>query len=185
MYQNTIPSTAHDGVLKVAAETETLPQSTAVLISGDDRKTDDEGFRAHGSTLAQGLERHTPFAALNGHRVVERSLLSGVAPFLPTTDHALAAILDISLPHRLVLALRFNIHGGGLSACRDSRTGGKTLPPKAQFFEIQRNFSYFQLRCTCCRLTTQDRFRSVTIPEAVKNSTPKSTVAPIRAIPNE
>ena len=52
MYQNTIPSTAHDGVLKVAAETETLPQSTAVLISGDDRKTDDEGFRAHGSTLA-------------------------------------------------------------------------------------------------------------------------------------
>ena len=129
MYQNTIPSTAHDGVLKVATETETLPQSTAVLISGDDRKTDDEGFRAHGSTLAQGLERHTPFAALNGHRVVERSLLSGVAPFLPTTDHALAAILDISLPHRLVLALRFNIHGGGLSACRDSRTGGKTLPP--------------------------------------------------------
>lgn len=51
MYQNTIPSTAHDGVLKVAAEAETLPQPTAVLISGDDRKTDDEGFRAHGSTI--------------------------------------------------------------------------------------------------------------------------------------
>jgi hypothetical protein len=56
MYQNTIPSTAHDGVLKVAAEAEALAQPTAVLISGDDRKTDDEGFRAHGSTLAQELE---------------------------------------------------------------------------------------------------------------------------------
>ena len=64
-FQNTIPSTAHDGVLKVAAEAETLPQPTAVLISGDDRKTDDEGFRAHGSTLAQGLERHTPFIGDN------------------------------------------------------------------------------------------------------------------------
>ena len=62
---NTIPSPAHDGVLKVAAEAETLPQPTAVLISGDDRKTDDEGFRAHGSTLAQGLERHTPFIGDN------------------------------------------------------------------------------------------------------------------------
>ena len=57
MYQNTIPSTPpHDGVLKVAAEAEALAQPTAVLISGDDRKTDDEGFRAHGSTLAQELE---------------------------------------------------------------------------------------------------------------------------------
>ena len=65
MYQNTIPSTTHDGVLKVAAEAETLPQPTAVLISGDDRKTDDEGFRAHGSTLAQGPERHTPFIGDN------------------------------------------------------------------------------------------------------------------------
>ena len=65
MYQNTIPSITHDGVLKVAAEAETLPQPTAVLISGDDRKTDDEGFRAHGSTLAQGLERHTPFIGDN------------------------------------------------------------------------------------------------------------------------
>ena len=65
MYQNTIPSTTHDGVLKVAAEAETLLQPTAVLISGDDRKTDDEGFRAHGSTLAQGLERHTPFIGDN------------------------------------------------------------------------------------------------------------------------
>ena len=46
----------HDGVLKVAAEAEALAQPTAVLISGDDRKTDDEGFRAHGSTLAQELE---------------------------------------------------------------------------------------------------------------------------------
>ena len=63
--QHTIPSTAHDGVLKVAAEAETLPQPTAVLISGDDRKTDDEGFRAHGSTLAQGVERHTPFIGDN------------------------------------------------------------------------------------------------------------------------
>ncbi len=54
VYQNTIPSTTHDGVLKVATEAETLLQPTAVLISGDDRKTDDEGFRAHGSTLAQG-----------------------------------------------------------------------------------------------------------------------------------
>ena len=54
MYQNTIPSTTHDGVLKVAAEAEALAQPTAVLISGDDRKADDEGFRAHGSTLAQG-----------------------------------------------------------------------------------------------------------------------------------
>jgi hypothetical protein len=35
------------------------------LISGDDRKTDDEGFRAHGSTLAQGVERHTPFIGDN------------------------------------------------------------------------------------------------------------------------
>ena len=52
MYQNTIPSTTHDGVLKVATEAETLPQPTAVVISGDDRKTDDEGFRAHGSTIA-------------------------------------------------------------------------------------------------------------------------------------
>ena len=65
MYQNTIPSTTHDGVLKVAAEAETLLQPTAVLISGDDRKTDDEGFRAHGSALAQGLERHTPFIGDN------------------------------------------------------------------------------------------------------------------------
>ena len=37
MYQNTIPSTTPDSVLKVAAEAETLPQPTAVLISGDDR----------------------------------------------------------------------------------------------------------------------------------------------------
>ena len=65
MYQNTIPSTTHDGVLKVAAEAEALAQPTAVLISGDDRKTDDEGFRAHGSTLAQGVERHTPFIGDN------------------------------------------------------------------------------------------------------------------------
>ena len=64
-FQNTIPSTAHDGVLKVAAEAEALAQPTAVLTSGDDRKTDDEGFRAHGSTLAQGLERHTPFIGDN------------------------------------------------------------------------------------------------------------------------
>ena len=67
MYQNTIPSTAHDGVLKVAAEAEALAQPTAVLISGDDRKTDDEGFRAHGRTLAQGCEMSVPCAgALSG-----------------------------------------------------------------------------------------------------------------------
>ena len=65
MYQNTIPSTTHDGVLKVAAEAEALPQPTAVLIAGDDRKTDDEGFRADGSTLAQGVGRHTPFIGDN------------------------------------------------------------------------------------------------------------------------
>ena len=34
MYQNTIPSTAHDGVLKVAAEAEALAQPTAVVMIG-------------------------------------------------------------------------------------------------------------------------------------------------------
>ena len=34
MYQNTIPSTTHDGVLKVAAEAETLLQPTAVVMIG-------------------------------------------------------------------------------------------------------------------------------------------------------
>ena len=34
VYQNTIPSTTHDGVLKVAAEAETLLQTTAVVMIG-------------------------------------------------------------------------------------------------------------------------------------------------------
>ena len=34
MYQNTIPSTAHDGVLKVAAEAETLPQPRSPVMIG-------------------------------------------------------------------------------------------------------------------------------------------------------
>ena len=56
------------------AEAEALAQPTAVLISGDDRKTDDEGFRAHGSTLAQELERHTPFIGGTTNRLEERGL---------------------------------------------------------------------------------------------------------------
>ena len=34
-FQNTIPPAAHDGVLEVAAEAETLSQPTAVLVSGN------------------------------------------------------------------------------------------------------------------------------------------------------
>ena len=64
---NTIPSPAHDGVLKVAAEAETLPKPSAFFASGNDRKGDDEGFRAHGRTLAQGCEMSVPCAgALSG-----------------------------------------------------------------------------------------------------------------------
>ena len=64
---NTIPSPAHDGVLKVAAEAETLPKPSAFIASGNDRKGDDEGFRAHGRTLAQGCEMSVPCAgALSG-----------------------------------------------------------------------------------------------------------------------
>ena len=57
---NTIPSVAHDGVLKVAAKAETLPKPSAFFVSGNDRKGDDEGFRAHGRTLAQGCEMSVP-----------------------------------------------------------------------------------------------------------------------------
>lgn len=64
---NTIPSPAHDGVLKVATEAETLPKPSAFFASGNDRKGDDEGFRAHGRTLAQGCEMSVPCAgALSG-----------------------------------------------------------------------------------------------------------------------
>ena len=58
--QNTIPPVAHDGVLEVAAEAETLSQPTAVLVSGNNRKADDEGFRAHEATLTHSLEMSTP-----------------------------------------------------------------------------------------------------------------------------
>ena len=64
MYQNTSPSAAHDGVLKVAATAETLPKSSAFFVSGNDRKGDDEGFRAHERTLAQGSEMSVPCAGL-------------------------------------------------------------------------------------------------------------------------
>ena len=66
-FLNTIPSVAHDGVLKVAAKAETLPKPSAFFVSGNDRKGDDEGFRAHGRTLAQGCEMSVPCAgALSG-----------------------------------------------------------------------------------------------------------------------
>ena len=74
MYQNTIPSTTHDGVLKVAAEAEALAQPTAVLISGDDRKTDDEGFRAHGSTLEHRGWKDTRLSSGTTNRLEERGL---------------------------------------------------------------------------------------------------------------
>ena len=43
------------------AEAEALAQPTAVLISGDDRKTDDEGFRAHGKYLSTGVGKTHAF----------------------------------------------------------------------------------------------------------------------------
>ena len=59
-FPNTIPPAAHDGVLKVAAEAETLSQPTAVLVFGNNRNADDEGFRAHEVTLTHSLEMSTP-----------------------------------------------------------------------------------------------------------------------------
>ena len=56
-------------------------------------------------------EHHAPIAALNGHRVVERSLLCSFAPVTPTADHAIVILRDdMSLRHCFVLPLRLNIH---------------------------------------------------------------------------
>ena len=79
-------------------------------------------------------DHQLPFAALNGHRVVKLSLLSGVTPIPPTADHALATLLDISLRHRFVLALRFNILGS-LNPGRERQSarngnGHRSLPAR-------------------------------------------------------
>ena len=68
-------------------------------------------------------DRHVPLAALNGHRVVERSLLSGVAPVLPTADHTVFTVLrvDVPLGDGDILTLAFDIHGR-LNACRERQS---------------------------------------------------------------
>ena len=68
-------------------------------------------------------DRHVPLAALNGHRVVERNLLSGVAPVLPTADHTVFTVLrvDVPLGDGDILTLAFDIHGR-LNACRERQS---------------------------------------------------------------
>ena len=56
-------------------------------------------------------DHQLPFAALNGHRVVERSLLSGVAPLVPATNNAITNVGgDMRLCDGNVLACTFNIN---------------------------------------------------------------------------
>ena len=68
-------------------------------------------------------DRHVPLAALNGHRVVERNLLSGVAPVLPTADHTVFTVLRVDFPlgDGDILTLAFDIHGR-LNACRERQS---------------------------------------------------------------